>query len=75
MNCLLRGKMTVMKIFKKLMKGSIWEETEAFWEKPASASRHVNGPPVSTSELECILQPQSSLQMIVAIADILTVTM
>ena len=67
--------MTVMKIFKKLMKGSIWEETEAFWKKPASTFRRVSEPPVSTNELECILQPRSNLQMIVAIADILTVTM
>ena len=66
--------MTVMKIFKKLVKGSIWEETEAFWKKPASTFRHMNEPPVSTNELERILQPWSSLQMVVAIANILTVT-
>ena len=70
MNCLLRGEMTVMKLFKKLKKGSIWEETEAFWKKPASTFRHVSESPVSTNELGF----SPGLQMTVAVADVLTVT-
>ena len=62
--------MTVMKLFKKLKKGSIWEETEAFWKKSASTFRHVSESPVSTNELEF----GPGLQMTVAVADVLTVT-